>query len=81
MSLAQRQVLHVPLLLLLCLHLTLLLSLLLDLHLTLLLPLYPSSLLTATGTGVHSISRSATVQVSTSSHLRCPLSADREPCP
>lgn len=59
MSLAQRQVLHVPLLL----PLTLLLSLLLDLHLTLLLSLLlnldPSSLLTATGTGVHSISRSA----------------------
>ena len=67
MSLAQRQVLHVPLLLslLLCLlldlHLTLLLCLLLLLcqHPTLLLPLNPSSLLKATGTGVHSISRSA----------------------
>ncbi len=67
MSLAQRQVLHVllclHLTLLLDLHLTLLLTLLLLLDLTLLLSLLlhldPSSSVTATGTGVHSISRSA----------------------
>jgi len=58
-SLAQRQVLHGPLLLPLDLHLTLLLTLLQCLLLTELLHLSPSSRLTATGTGVHSISRSA----------------------